>query len=978
MAGDPFCGVGWRFLDEVLVNRAVDIGTPWQGGLRGPSAAHFGLQRSLSAGRQFQPPSTTRRSASVSVPSRPASCLSGFAPVVWASPPSGRPGFGRDAFGGVVPAALAPATPNFLPVRARAELGCVQRSRPEGFFVCTPSAPPRLWSADRTGSNSASYPVSQVGRHPWRHRVETTCATYPGGVVIRFFELASALASLAESNRYYSDRIATAIERGLGKVTAETFLEHDQNRKGYLTWNGNEIRDFVNQIFRQYGLAAPTEMQTFLMYSRFDAKRAMCLTEFYCRNLVDALFRAILALQDAKGQTMPRGSPVGEHALGCEALHCESRAFAKNDVTESSPRFYGSMLAPSTKTELPRRTRRVRSLSPHKFSRLRLESTSSESPVDLDSSERVTIAQFLSRTRSRSRGTQEPDSGLVGTAQVPCSSTDGSERFQRSHQADHGARSQAVAREDGAACSTAASDVRRVNSIDERDEDSEVTHVATVLIGSRWHERAHPKGVSPGCKRHVLGPSVHSSCVRQPNFGPDHDVNDGTSDTFTSSPADKQLISEIADALRSEQRRTDHGVDGVRTMEKVVRENFAKSRDAARRPLHEIARRSTSSPALSSGHAETRERRPNWRGPTVCTLVPRSGCETPTEPSSPTSPARGSEALRCGMTLAARVRHRQRALRQALKSDRILQTSLHTRARRGVPSNEEPTCAAGGGDPLDDESELAIEASAPRPDKPASRSSEAEGSVQSSRCSCNKRNEENAGSVSDTVENLSLQRDQYGKHAKKNRSASSGDEPESEVTSHVLPHAPARALDSDGSSSSVCMAGLNDPGALHTSRSSSVVQSATRINLEKQVEIEVAPARALDSDESSSSDSMAALNDPAGFHTSRSSSAVQSATRSHLDQKEGLEVPSARAMDSDESFSSDSTEHLAHKAGLGNSRTFSGILSATQSHVEHTKSGSSDESKSEGEDESESEEEDESEAESESQVSRDSSSLSRA
>lgn len=122
MAGDPFCGVGWRFLDEVLVNRAVDIGTPWQGGLRGPSAAHFGLQRSLSAGRQFQPPSTTRRSASVSVPSRPASCLSGFAPVVWASPPSGRPGFGRDAFGGVVPAALAPATPNFLPVRGRAEL----------------------------------------------------------------------------------------------------------------------------------------------------------------------------------------------------------------------------------------------------------------------------------------------------------------------------------------------------------------------------------------------------------------------------------------------------------------------------------------------------------------------------------------------------------------------------------------------------------------------------------------------------------------------------------------------------------------------------------------------------------------------------------------------------------------------------------------------------------------------------------------
>jgi len=157
----------------------------------------------------------------------------------------------------------------------------------------------------------ARAPAAEQGRHSAEGAASIT---YLGRVHVSFAAFAAALRPLAAANAPHRDRVLRALDTGtLTHAMLRAFQACDRERAGALAWGSGGVREFVAEVFRQQGLALPTEGQVYQMYARFDADRKGRLDARECLCLADALLRSVFSVP-LHGMPVARASAGGPEA----------------------------------------------------------------------------------------------------------------------------------------------------------------------------------------------------------------------------------------------------------------------------------------------------------------------------------------------------------------------------------------------------------------------------------------------------------------------------------------------------------------------------------------------------------------------------------------------------------------------------------------------------------------------------------------
>lgn len=150
--------------------------------------------------------------------------------------------------------------------------------------------------------------------------VSTSTVTYPGGITVDIAEFVPVFLPISTANSLQWARMAKVVDEGSHvKQSLHTYRMCDKELNGYLTWSNGEVREFVLAVFQHYRLSPPPEAQIYSLYMIFDQNRSMFLAARECLCLVDALFRAIFAVE-------PRDSVMDLSACAAAGSSAAKRA----------------------------------------------------------------------------------------------------------------------------------------------------------------------------------------------------------------------------------------------------------------------------------------------------------------------------------------------------------------------------------------------------------------------------------------------------------------------------------------------------------------------------------------------------------------------------------------------------------------------------------------------------------------------------
>eukprot|EP00929_Paragymnodinium_shiwhaense_P069680 TRINITY_DN35147_c0_g2_i1.p1 TRINITY_DN35147_c0_g2~~TRINITY_DN35147_c0_g2_i1.p1 ORF type:complete len:479 (+),score=117.05 TRINITY_DN35147_c0_g2_i1:392-1828(+) len=111
-----------------------------------------------------------------------------------------------------------------------------------------------------------------------------------------FQELPMLLQGCIQQNAVQQGRMSRLIETGEHvRAAVNIQLYHDKDRNGVLTWNSGEIREFIQGLFRYFGLVPPAEQQMYQIFLRCDQDRSNSLDARECIVMADAIFRTMFA-----------------------------------------------------------------------------------------------------------------------------------------------------------------------------------------------------------------------------------------------------------------------------------------------------------------------------------------------------------------------------------------------------------------------------------------------------------------------------------------------------------------------------------------------------------------------------------------------------------------------------------------------------------------------------------------------------------
>jgi len=161
----------------------------------------------------------------------------------------------------------------------------------------------------KSPTKKSGAPIDQVMRDLLGKPLATSRhITYPNGVTIDISEFVASLMSVVSANAKHRTAMVRSIESGsFLRHAYDHFATCDKNGSGFLTWNNCEIRDFIVDIFKGYGLTPPEETQIYDVYIKFDRERCMYLGERECLCIVDVLFRStfIVEFPESLGSEFP-------------------------------------------------------------------------------------------------------------------------------------------------------------------------------------------------------------------------------------------------------------------------------------------------------------------------------------------------------------------------------------------------------------------------------------------------------------------------------------------------------------------------------------------------------------------------------------------------------------------------------------------------------------------------------------------------